>query len=37
MTVETYTVKFYIYDARHKHEAPPPLLYSHPSARAGVD
>lgn len=34
MTVETYTVKFYIYDARHKHEAP---LYSHPSARAGVD
>lgn len=36
MAVKAYIVKFYIYDVRHKH-APPPLFYSHPSARAGVD
>lgn len=37
MTVKTYTVKFYIYDVRHKHAKPPPLFYSRLSARAGVD
>lgn len=35
MAVKSYTVKFYIYDVRHKH--PPPFFHSHPSARAGVD
>lgn len=37
MTAKTYTVKFYIYDVRHKHKVPSPLLYSHTSAHAGVD
>lgn len=36
MTAKTYTVKFYIYDVRHKHKDPPPF-HSHPSVRAGVD
>lgn len=36
MTAKTYTVKFYIYDVRHKHKGPS-LLYSRPSARSGVD
>lgn len=31
MTAKTYTVKFYIYDVRHKHKAPPPSFHSHPS------
>ena len=37
MTAKTYTVKFYIYDVRHKHKETLPLFHSHPSARAGVD
>lgn len=35
MAVKTYTVKFYIYDVRHKHKDPP--FHSHPSVRTGVD
>lgn len=34
MTVKTYTVKFYIYDVRHKHKNPSPLFHSHPSEPA---
>lgn len=36
MTVKTYTVKFYIYDVRHKHKGPP-LFPSRPFTRVGVD
>lgn len=35
MAVKSYTVKFYIYDVRHKHL--PSLFCGRPSARSGVD
>ena len=37
MTAKTYTVKFYLYDVRHKHKDSSLLLSHHPSVRAGVD
>ena len=37
MTVKTYTVKFCVYDVRHKHKDSSLSFHSHPSARAGVD
>ena len=37
MTIKTYTVKFCVYDVRHKHKNPSPLYHSRPSTRAGVD
>lgn len=37
MTVKTYTVKFYIYDVRHKHKDSSLLPQPPLRARAGVD
>ena len=37
MTAKTYTVKFYIYDVRHKHKGPSLLPQPPLRARAGVD
>lgn len=37
MTAKTYTVKFYIYDVRHKHKDSSLLPQPPLRARAGVD